>query len=114
MKITKTRKTEIMIINLYKCGTKKDHDADYCLAKNIMNLILLCFQLISIFTGTDHMRIVQKLYFSEKNILSAGIQCMQGVVYVQERTLLLYRRKYCEVIDALFVLIENFEFANLS
>ena len=79
MKITKTRKTEIMIINLYKCGTKKNHDADYCLAKNLMNLILLCFQLISIFTGTDHMRIVQKLYFSEKTFYQQGFNVCKAL-----------------------------------
>lgn len=110
MKITNTRKTELLMVDLYKCSKKKEHDADYKLANNILQFIMFCFEIISIFTNINHAEIVRKLYFNKDNIIVVGIKKMEKMVFIQERTLLLYRKKYCEVIDAIFVLICEFDF----
>lgn len=72
--------------------------------------IMFCFEIISIFTNINHAEIVRKLYFNKDNIIVVGIKKMEKMVFIQERTLLLYRKKYCEVIDAIFVLICEFDF----
>lgn len=110
MKVTNTRKTELMMVNLYKCSKKKEHDSEYKLANNLLNFIMFCFELISKFTSTDHAQIVKKLYFSKDNIILVGTKKMEKMVFIQERTLLLYRKKYCEVIDEIFVLMQEFDF----
>lgn len=109
MKITNTRKMELLMVDLYKCSKKKEHDADYKLANNILQFIMFCFEIISIFTNINHAEIVRKL-FNKDNIIVVGIKKMEKMVFIQERTLLLYRKKYCEVIDAIFVLICEFDF----
>lgn len=112
MKITSTRKIEMMLVNLYKCSIKKEHDEEYKFANNIMQFIIFCFEIISIFTETDHANIIKKLYFSKDNVMDVGLKRMEKIVFVQERTLLFYRKKYCEVVNAIFVLIEDFDFLN--
>lgn len=110
MKITDTRKIEQMLVNLYYCSIKKEHDDEYRRVNDILHFIMFCFRIISVFTETDHAKIVEKLYFNKDNIMVVGLKKMEKIVFVQERTLLLYRRKYCEVINAIFALIEDFNF----
>ena len=55
---------------------------------------------------------VKELYFSKDNVMDVGLKRMEKIVFVQERTLLFYRKKYCEVVNAIFVLIEDFDFLN--
>ena len=110
MKVTDTRKTEKILVNLYHCSRAKEHNEDYILANNLLKFIMFCFEIISVFTSVDHAKIVKTLYFNKDNIFVMGIRNIQQVVFVQERTLLLYRKKYCEVVNAIFVLVEEFDF----
>lgn len=107
MKITNTRRTEITIINLYKCSTKKEKDEESKYATKLIHIIIVCFELISVFTKINHTEIVKKLYFTKENISVISLKQMERKVFIQERTLLMYRKKYCEVIDLIFVLIED-------
>ncbi len=110
MKITNTRKIEQILVNLYYCSRKKEDNEDYIIANNLLKFIMFCFEIISVFTNIDHAKIVKTLYFNKDNIFVVGIRQIQRSVYVQERTLLLYRKKYCEVVNAIFVLVKEFDF----
>ena len=96
------------MVNLYKCSHKKEHDEEYQMANNILEIVMFCFKVISVFTKTDHAKIVKQLYFDKDNIIVVGIKKMENIIFVPERTLLLYRKKYCDVIESIFVLIEQF------
>lgn len=109
MKITNTRKTEMIMIGLYKDSKSKVQCKEVAIAKQTMKLILTCFEMISIFTNYNHVEIVKKLYFTRNNIMAIGLKRMEEVVYIQERTLLVYRKKYCEVVDFLFILIKQYK-----
>ena len=58
----------------------------------------LSVQAISEFTNTDHTAIFNRLYFSKYNIKVAGIKHVARNIYIEERTLFSYRKKYCKVI----------------
>ena len=60
----------------------------------------------------DFINKVKELYFSKDNVMDVGLKRMEKIVFVQERTLLFYRKKYCGVVNAIFVLIGDFDFLN--
>lgn len=101
MKITETRKTERKIVRLYECSKKADGSASAANAARTVEAILLQFSIVSAFTEEDHLSVLQKLYFSRDNIIKIGVKRMADKVFIQERTLLLYRQKYCRIIDML-------------
>ncbi len=100
MKNTKTCQTEKLIVGIYE---KRNENIE---AKKQIRIIMLCFQMLSIFTEEDHSAIVQKLYFSKNNIVKNGVRETAKAVFIPERTLQYYRRKYCEIID-IIVASEN-------
>lgn len=105
MKITKTMKTEKFIVELYKKSRLKNEEG--MKAQKKIKAILLFFQFISVFTDEDHLTIVQKLYFSKENIVNSGVQATATALYIPERTLLYYRRKYCIVIEMIIAWVEE-------
>lgn len=108
MKITETRKIERKIVDLYECSKRKDGSSEAIKAKKKVEKIFLFFELLSVFMGEDHVGVVRKLYFSRDNIFTIGIRRMADKVFIQERTLFLYRQRYCKIIDAFLEEI-NFE-----
>ncbi len=99
MKITSTRKIEEAVIELYKRSVKKEDEIEAEKAAKTIQDIISSFRLISIFTKENHVEIVKKLYFSKDNILEIGIRKMSDKVFVQEKTLYTYRKKYCKIIE---------------
>ncbi len=110
MKITNTRKTEKVIIEIYKCSKKKGLDTKSKKAESVISIIRKCFQLIGIFTKDDHAKNVEQLYFSERNILTVGLERMADKMYLHKNTLYSYRKKYCLVIDAILSFIKETDF----
>lgn len=106
MKITNTRKTEKEIIAIY-CSSKTNEDAAQQKAKIIIEIIKNSFQLIGIFTKQDHAKYVEQLYFSDRNILTVGLERMAEIMYLHKNTLYTYRKKYCLVIDAILSFINE-------
>lgn len=104
MKVTNTRRTEKAIIDLYYCSMKKDDNEKSLVAKTIIETIKSYFEIISIFTNENHLNIITNLYFTSKNILEVGTRQMANKVFIQERSLLIYRQKYCAVIEKILEL----------
>lgn len=98
MKITKTQRIERRIVDLYK-RTKNKEETEL---QEKMELLVLCFQMINIFTNEDHLAVVNKLYFCRDNILRIGVRGMSRKVYIPERSLCERREKYCELIENIF------------
>lgn len=109
MKETKTRKTEKTIINLYYCSQKKEADFESIKAGRTIKYIVECFQLISIFTNENHIKILEQLYLSKNNIRTLGVRRMSEKVFLHENTLYVYRQKYCLLIDMIFMKMKNHE-----
>ena len=101
MIITDTRMSEKTIIELYYCSIKKTDDEEKQKAKSSINLIIKCFQLISIFTKEDHTKIIEQVYFTKENIRVIGAEKMAVKVHMHPNTLYLYRQNYCKVINAI-------------
>ena len=99
MKITETRKTEMLIISLYQLSLQSDSSEEIKKSKKVIALVCFVLKLLSVFTDENHLRIVDRLYFSKNNILKTGIKSESEKVYISERTLYFYRRKYCEIIN---------------
>lgn len=96
MKITQDMQTERKLINLYE-GSLQENDNNK--AKEKIKTIVIAFSIISIFTNVDHTTVMKKMYLSKRNILVLGTRKMAEVVYIQERTLYEYRKKYCKIIN---------------
>lgn len=99
MKITETRKTEMLIISLYQLSLQSDGSEEIKKSKKVIALVCFVLKLLSIFTDENHLQIVDRLYFSKNNIVKIGIKSASEKVYMSERTLYFYRRKYCEIIN---------------
>ncbi len=99
MKITQQMITERNLIKLYECSRKGD--AQSWQAKDKIEKILIIFNYISVFTKFDHETVVKRLYFSQRNIMVIGTRQMADEVYIQERTLYSYRKKYCDIVDCI-------------
>lgn len=96
MKITQDMQTERKLINLYERSLQENNNDR---VKNKIKTILIAFSIISIFTDMDHTTVMKKMYLSKRNILVLGIRKMAEVVYIRERTLYEYRKKYCKIIN---------------
>lgn len=97
MKITNVRKKEKLLVELYNLSKGKGDKAKE--ASEVITKIDYAFRLIGVFTGQDHEKIVNNLYFSKNNIISVGISKVSDKVFLQEKTLYLYRQRYCEAIE---------------
>ena len=97
MKITNVRKKEKLLVELYNLSKGTGDKAKE--ASEIITKIDYAFRLIGVFTGQDHETIVNNLYFSKNNIISVGISKVSDKVFLQEKTLYLYRQRYCEAIE---------------
>ncbi len=104
MRTSETRKTEQEIVNIYYLSQKKD-DPAASKARIIVMTILEYFRIISVFDGEDHQKIISKLYFSKDNVITAGIRKTALSLFLEEKTLYNYRKKYCEVIKRAIELI---------
>lgn len=80
---------------------KKNQDDNSENAKKIIQLLTLSLNSISMFTNQNHYQIFKKLYFTKDNVLAMGISYIARQVFIQERTLYSYRKKYCEIIIAI-------------
>lgn len=107
MKVTGTMKTEKMLVELYKKSKNKFDDKEADKAKQTICLIECGFDLISIFTEVEHVKIVSKLYFTTNNMFIIGLKPIADKVYVKERTLFDYRQKYCKVINFILEFIKK-------
>ena len=103
MKITDTIKTEHKIVEIYKSSKGKSAEAEQ--AKNVVNLIIQYFELISLFTNVRHVDIVKRIYFSADNLFVVGMRGIAQRLYLHENTLYSYRKKYCTVINTIFLLL---------
>lgn len=97
MKITNLRKKEKILVELYNVSVGTGERAKE--ASKIIMQIEYAFKLIGAFTGQDHEAIVNNLYFSKNNIITVGISKVSDKVFLQEKTLYLYRQRYCEAIE---------------
>lgn len=97
MKNSKMRKREKKYIELYNMSKGVGDNAVEAAA--LISHIDYCFKIIDAFTGQNHAEIVHRLYFSRDNIISDGIIRTSSKVFLQEKTLYLYRQKYCDTID---------------
>lgn len=100
MRITETRIYEIALIELFYESRNNNE------AKEKIEIILKVFKIISIFTGENHEEIICKLYFDRNNIVRVGIKLSADKVFMQEKTLYSYRKKYCKIIKEIMVLFK--------
>lgn len=97
MKITQTRSIEKKVVDIYEKSIAKGSNAEKENAQRLIAQIRYAFRLIDIFDDSNHLQIIEKLYFCRDNILKLNIRRTADKVFVQERTLFFYRRKYCKV-----------------
>lgn len=117
MIITDTRKTEKAIIEIYYCSKRNDMSEEREKAKLTIQVIKECFRLIEIFAKNNHAKYVDQLYFSDRNILTMGLEHMANKMYLHKNTLYTYRKRYCIVIDAILIFIKEnkfFEFCHAA
>ncbi len=100
MKITENYVFEVFLTELY-IASKNDIDAN-----ERIKTILKVFKVISIFTEENHEEIVRRIYFENSNIVRLGVRISAEKVFVQEKTLYNYRRKYCKAIKEILSLFE--------
>lgn len=108
MKITKTRQIERKIVELYKISNNLVETTEVLKAKRKIRGIIIFFQLLSMFTEENHSIIIQQLYFSKDNIMEKSIRETAKAVFMPERTLRVYREKYCKIIDEILSWNEEF------
>ena len=94
-------------MDVYIKNLKKDASEERDKARKTVEAVLQVFRFISLFTEVDHIKIIKKIYFCRENIVKVGVRGAARKVFVQERTLLFYREKYCEVIEVLLDEIWN-------
>jgi hypothetical protein len=97
MKVTQTRTIEKRVVDIYEKSIAKESDAEKETAQRLIDQIRYAFRLIDIFDDSNHLQIIEKLYFCKENILKLNLHRMADKVFVQERTLFFYRQKYCKV-----------------
>lgn len=97
MKVTQTRTIEKRVVDIYEKSIAKESDAEKETAQRLIDQIRYAFRLIDIFDDSNHLQIVEKLYFCKENILKLNLHRMADKVFVQERTLFFYHQKYCKV-----------------
>lgn len=98
MKITDTRVVEQKVIKLFNDSREQVNKEKYIEAQNVVKNILEVFKLISVFDNFNHSEIVEKLYFTKRNIEVLGIKKMAEKLFMDEKTLYKLRKKYCAVI----------------
>lgn len=103
----KTKDLENEIVNLYYCSIKKKSDIEPEYAEFTINLIKFFFSLLSMYTNENHLLIITKLYFSRGNIKEIGVKTIARKLYLEERTLYSYRKKYCEIIIAIIKYVKE-------
>lgn len=96
----------------FSLTVKKNADNESQQAKQIIELIVFCFRIISLFTNENHLKIVEQLYLTKNNILSMGIRHFSNKLFLDEKTLYAYRKKYGMVI--LFVIGNLINIKNLN
>lgn len=95
------KNTEQRLINLYK-SSKESNSENALDSKNKILFFEFCFNLIDIFTESDHLNIFKQLYFSLENLESCSVLYMARKTHVDVRTEGRYREKYCKVSEAVF------------
>lgn len=110
MKITETNEVEQSVIELFEKSNQKVENENTEVAQKQIKFILSCFDFIQAFTGVNHKDIVKVLYFSKNNIAKVGVSNMNEFVFVQERTLFNYRKKYVAVLESAFAFMKDINF----
>lgn len=95
----KTKDIEKELVNLYYCSIKKKSDIDPEYAQYQIDIIKFFFKLLSIYTNENHLVILNKLYFTRWNIKEIGVKATAIKLYLEERTLFSYRKRYCGIIN---------------
>ncbi len=98
MKKTGTNAIEKKIVDLYNKSVGKV-DKESIKAQTTIDKILKVFKLISIYDENNHKEIVRILYFSKENILIIGVRKIAARLFMDDKTLYKYRKKYCAVIS---------------
>lgn len=98
---------ERRLIDLYNVSLCNSNPKEQCKAQKTIRLIESCFVLIGIFTGEDHCKMINCLYFSKRNILNVEKRNMAEKIFVSERTMFSYRKKYCKVFNYILKFIED-------
>ncbi len=93
-----TRNTENKIIKTYASRNASDvEEAER--AKKIIKLLNFAFICISLFNKENHASIMSKLYLTKYHIFEKGVQASAEDMFLSERTLGRYRKKYCPVLE---------------
>lgn len=93
-----TRNTENKIIKTYASRNASDvEEAER--AKKIIKLLNFVFICISLFNKENHASIMSKLYLTKYHIFEKGVQASAEDMFLSERTLGRYRKKYCPVLE---------------
>lgn len=93
-----TRNTENKIIEIY-ANRKADNVEEAERAKKIIKLLNFGFICISLFNKENHASIMSKLYLTKYHIFEKGVQASAEDMFLSERTLGRYRKKYCPVLE---------------
>ena len=89
------KQIEKQVIRLYEESVRKENTISVQQARATVKEILQAFHWLDVFANSEHMEIVKRLYFTRFNIERIGIRAMTFRVFVPERTLYVYRQKYC-------------------
>lgn len=93
-----TRNTENKIIEIY-ANRKADNVEEAERAEKIIKLLNFGFICISLFNKENHASIMIKLYLTKYHIFEKGVQASAEDMFLSERTLGRYRKKYCPVLE---------------
>lgn len=104
MKITKTRVVEQKVIKLFNDSMEQVNKEKRVEAQIIVERVLNVFELISVFDNYNHVEILKKLYFTKTNIFVLGTKKMANELFMDEKTLYKFRKKYCGVISKILEL----------